>query len=41
MFTSYPSHALDLYRDRHRQLERLADHSRLRREAHKHRRRHR
>ncbi len=31
--------ARDLIRDRHRELERLAGESRLRREAHKHRRR--
>lgn len=40
MFTN-SSTLYELTRDRQRDLERLAGHSRLRREAHKHRRRHR
>jgi hypothetical protein len=40
MFTNSNT-AYELARDRHRDLERLAGHSRLRREAHKHRRPHR
>jgi hypothetical protein len=41
MYNSHPSFARQLVGDRHRELERLAGQSRLRREAHQHRRPHR
>ena len=41
MYPSHSSYARQLVSDHHRSLERVAGESRLRREAQKHRRRHR